>query len=50
MSLSAHQADVLRNWERCARSPRDEAVAQMFQLLLKDAKMKVAENYVKGTA
>lgn len=39
---------MLRNWERCTRSRRDEAVAQLFELILKDAKIKVADNNAKG--
>lgn len=41
IALKNHQLELLRNWERCARSPRDEAVAQLFQLLLKGAKEKL---------
>lgn len=34
---------MLRNWKYCAKSPRDEAVAQLFELLLSNAKKELAE-------
>lgn len=40
-ALINHLAEVLRNWERCARQPRDESPAQFSENLLKEAKEKI---------
>lgn len=37
----AHQMGVLRNWERCANSSRDEGVARFFDMLLNEAKKEI---------
>lgn len=37
----------MRNWERCARSPRDETLAQYFELLLERAKRSAIEDNVQ---
>lgn len=36
----AQQTEVLRSWERCENSPRDEAVARFVDTLLNEAKEK----------
>lgn len=41
-ALKGHQLEVMRNWERCAIRPRDETIAQYFELLLRRAKKAAA--------
>lgn len=45
-ALKLHKTEVLRNWERWARSPCDKAVAQLFERLLQKSK----SNITKETA
>lgn len=33
-ALKSHQLEGMRNWQRCERSPKDEKLAQYFELLL----------------
>lgn len=40
-ALKIHCTEVLTNWEKCARNPRDEAVAQLFESLINQTKGKL---------
>lgn len=49
-ALHLHRMDVLRYWEINASSPKDEAVAQLFEGLLEKAKNEMKEkDRVEGT-
>lgn len=36
-ALTRHRENTLRNWERCAKSRREEAVAQLFERIMEKA-------------
>lgn len=47
-ALKRHRESTLRKWERCAKSTRDDAVAQYFEMLLSKARTEGGEEEGSG--